>query len=74
MSDAQAHTASCHLQLYFDHDHYDDGDGDGGDDGGDDGRDDGDDDDSDDCDHMKKIRKSKFPKTVKKPLKIKELT
>ena len=34
MSDAQARTASCHLQLYFDHDHNDDG----GDGGGDDGR------------------------------------
>ena len=41
MSDAQARTASCHLQLYFDHDHYDDGGDDGGDDGDDDGDDDG---------------------------------
>ena len=40
----------------------------------DNGDDDGDDDGSDDCDKMGKIRKSKFPRIVKKSFKIKEST
>ena len=49
----------------------DDGDDGGDDDGDDDDVDDGDDDGGDDGDEMGKIRKSKFPKVVRKSLKTK---